>query len=140
MGTDRQSDEIELEEIDALLATADSGDPTAITQAVALYEAELASAHEAEKRNRYQDISRVYQKRFITVLDDATQTDGWDFLIDFLNAYHPETTDEFPHVTTILQNVTGRALIRTRLSDGVEAIPLDAVGYFSSILNQLDGE
>ena len=140
MGTDRRSDEIELEEIDTLLETADSGDPTALTQAVALYEAELASAHEAEKRNRYQDISRAYQKRFITVLDDATQTNGWEFLTELLDAYHPETTDEFPHVTTILQNVTGRSLIRTRLLDGVEAIPLDALRFFSSILNQLDGE
>ena len=55
MGTDRRSDEIELEEIDTLLETADSGDPTALTQAVALYGAEWASAHEAEKRNRYQE-------------------------------------------------------------------------------------
>jgi len=140
MGTNRRSDEIELEEVDKQLATADNGDPTALTQAVALYEAELTSAHEAEESNRYQNISRAYQKRFITVLDDATQTNGWEFLVDLLDAYHPETSDEFPHVTTILQNVTGRALIRTRLSDGVEAIPLEAVEFFSSILDQLDGE
>jgi len=140
MGTDRQSDEIELEEIDTLLATADNGDPTALTQAVAMYEAELAAAHEAEQSTRYKDISRSYQERLITGLDDATQTNGWEFLVDLLDGYHPETSDEFPHVTTILQNVTGRALIRTRLSDGVEAIPLEAVEFFSSILDQLDGE
>ena len=76
MGTDRQSDEIELEEIDTLLATGDNGDPTALTQAVAMYEAELASAHEAEQSTRYKDISRAHQERIITVLDDATQTNG----------------------------------------------------------------
>ena len=140
MGTDRRSEEIELGEIDKLLQTANNGDPTGLTQAVALYEAELTSAHEAEESNRYQNISRAYQERFITLLDDTTQTNGWEFLAEFLDAYHPGTTEEFPHVTTILQNVTGRSLIRTRLSDGVEAIPLDALEFFSSILHQLDRE
>ena len=140
MGTDRRSDEIELEEVDKQLAAADNRDQTALSQAVALYETELTSAHEAEESNRYQNISRAYQERFINVLDDATQTNGWEFLAEFLNAYHPGITEEFPHVTTILQNVTGRALIRTRLSDGVEAIPVDTLEFFSSILDQLDGE
>ena len=137
---DRRPDEVELEGLEQQLADVDNGDLTALTQAVAIYEARVASAHEADESDRYQGISRAYKEQLITVLDDATQSEGWEFLADFLDAYHPETADEFPHVTTILQNVTGRYLIRTRLSDGVEAIPVEALGYFSSILNRLDGE
>ena len=140
MTPDRRPDEVELEGLEQQLADADNGDLTALTQAVAIYEARLASAHEADESDRYQGISRAYRERLITVLDDATQSEGWEFLADFLDAYHPETADEFPHVTTILQNVTGRYLIRTRLSDGVEAIPVEALEYFSSILDGLDGE
>lgn len=136
---DRRPDEVELEGLEQQLADADNGDLTAVTRAVATYEAQLASAHEAEKTDRYRGISRAYKKQLVTVLDDATQSEGWEFLADFLDAYQPETADEFPHVTTILQNVTGRYLVRTRLSDGMEAIPVEALGYFSSILDQLDG-
>jgi len=42
------------------------------------------------------------QERFITVLDDATQTNGWEFLTELLDAYHPETTDAFLTVITII--------------------------------------
>jgi hypothetical protein len=140
MTVDRRPDGVELEGLEQQLADANDGDMTALTQAVAIYEARLASAHEADESDRYRGISRAYRERVITVLDDATQSQGWEFLADFLDAYHPETADEFPHVTTILQNVTGRYLIRTRLSDGVEAIPVEALGYFSSILDRLDGE
>lgn len=62
------------------------------------------------------------------------------FLAEFLDTYNPEAADEFPHVTTILQNVTGRSLIRTRLSDGVADIPVEALGFFSSILDQIEGD
>lgn len=140
MTTDRRPDEVELETLDQQLADADNGDVTAVTQAVATYEAQLSSAHAAEKSDRYRGISRAYREKLITTLDDATQAEGWEVLTDFLDAYHPETADEFPHVTTILQNVTGRYLIRTRLSDGVEAIPFEALEFFSSILDRLDGE
>ena len=140
MTPDRRPDEVELEGLEQQLADANDGDRTALTQAVATYETRLASAHEADQSDRYRGISRAYRERLITTLDATTQTEGWKFLADFLDAYYPETADEFPHVTTILQNVTGRYLIRTRLSDGVDAIPVEALGYFSSILDRLNAE
>jgi hypothetical protein len=140
MTIDRRPDEVELEGLEQKLADADNGDVTALTQAVAIYEARLTSAHEADESDRYRGISRAYREQLITALDDATQTEGWEFLADFLDAYDPETADEFPHVTTILQNVTGRYLIRTRLSDSVDVIPVQALEFFSSILDRLDGE
>jgi hypothetical protein len=140
MPTDRRPDTVEVDILDQQLASADDGDVTALTQAVATYETQLASAHEAGESERYQGISRAYREQLITGLDDATQTEGWGVLEEFLDAYHPETADEFPHVTTILQNVTSRYLIRTRLSDGVDAIPVPALTFFSSILDQLEGD
>ena len=140
MTTDRRPDKIELDGLDQQLASADDGDVTALTRAVATYETRLSTAHEDGESDRYRSISRAYRERLITVLDDAIQTEGWEILEEFLNAYHPETTDGFPHVTTILQNVTGRYLIRTRLSDGVDAIPAPALAFFSSILDQIEGD
>lgn len=136
--TERQSEEVTIEEVDELLASIQDGESSALHQVMAIYETRLRSAHEAGDSDRYRSISRAYQEQLITVLGDATQREGWELLAEFLDAYHPETADEFPYVTTILQNVTSRYLIRTRLSDGVEAIPVEALEFFRSILTRLD--
>jgi len=140
MTADRRPDEIEVDRLDQQLSTAENGDMNALTKAVATYEAQLATAHEKGESDRYRDISRAYREQLITVLDDATQTEGWELLEEFLDAYHPDTAAEFPHVTTILQNVTSRYLIRTRLSDGIDSVPVSALTFFSSILDQLEGD
>jgi len=134
------ADGIAIAELEELLSTARDGNPSALHQAIAIYESRLQSAHESGDSERYRSISRGYQEQVIAVLDDATQTEGWEFLAEFLDAYHPETADEFPHVTTVLQNVTSRYLIRTRLADGVAAIPVDSLEFFHSILGRLDGQ
>jgi hypothetical protein len=110
MTADRRPEEIEIDRLDQQLATAENGDMNALTKAVATYETQLATAHEKGEPDRYRGISRAYQEQLITVLDDATQTEGWELVEDFLDAYHPDTADKFPHVTTILQNVTSRYL------------------------------
>lgn len=140
MTTDRRPEKIELDRLDQQLASAAGGDMTALTRAVATYETQLATAHSEEDSDRYRGISRAYQEQLITVLDDTTRTKGWGFLEEFLDAYHPETDDGFPHVTTILQNVSSRYTIRTRLSDGVEAVPVPILEFFSSILDQVGGD
>jgi hypothetical protein len=132
-----RSDEEELGELDGLLATIHDGDATALHQAMATYETQLASAHDSGNTDRYRSISKAYRVELITALDDATQTEGFAFLAEFLDAYHPETADGFPHVTTVLQNVSSRYMIRTRLSDGIEAVPVPILGFFSSILGRV---
>ena len=109
---DRRPDEVELEGLEQQLADVDNGDLTALTQAVAIYEARLASAHEADESDRYRGISRAYRERLITTLGNATQSEDWEFLTDFLDAYHPETADEFPHVS-----------VRPRTARSLRALP-----------------
>jgi len=138
MRKDRRPDAVILEELDQQLATAADGNVTALTQAVATYETRLASAHETGNSDRYRGISRTYRDQLITVLDDVTQAEGWSFLAEFLDAYHPDTADDFPHVTTILQNVASRYLIRTRLGDGIDAVPVTVLDYFDSILSEVE--
>jgi len=135
-----RSDEEQIGELDDLLATIRDGDSSALHQAVATYETQLASAHESGNSDRYRSISRAYRVELITALDDATQTEGFPFLAEFLDAYHPETADDFPHVTPIFQNVSSRYIIRARLSDGVEAVPLPILAFFSSILDRVGGD
>ncbi len=131
---------IQIKELDQQLATADEGDTTALTQAVATYESALASADESGSSNRYRRISRTYQERLISALDEATRTEGWEFLGEFIDAYHPDTAEEFPYVTTVLQNVVGRYFIRTRVTEGVVDLPVAGLEFYSSILNKVGGD
>jgi hypothetical protein len=139
-GGEAGADAVTIGELDDLLATIQDGETSAMYQAVAVYETQLAAAHESDESDRYQAISRRYREPLITALDDATQTEGWGFLADFIDAYHPATADAFPHVTTILQNVAARVLIRTRALEGVEAIPPEAVEFFSAIREEVDDD
>lgn len=137
---DNRPDRVDIDELDDLLADIQDGDFDKLHQAVATYETTLASANESDSADSYRGILRAYREPLITALDDATQANGWSFLDEFIDAYHPATADDFPHVTTVLQNVTSRYLIRTRLSDGVNALPVGALEFFSAILDEVDGE
>ncbi len=133
-------DPVNSEQLDSLLADVENGDFDALHQAMATYETRQATAHEQDNTDRYQEVSRTYQEPLITTLDEATQANGWKFLAEFIDAYHPTTAEDFPHVTTIIQNVTGRYLIRTRVTEDVEAIPVEALEYFEAILDDVETE
>lgn len=135
---DRNPAPVDVEEIDLAISAVNRGNLNALHEAMAIYETQLSSAQKSDDTERYRGISRAYHEQLITVLDDTTLTHGWEFFEEFLDAYHPDTGDGFPHVTTILQNVTSRYLIRTRLSEGVDALPVTALNFFSSILDTID--
>ena len=104
---------------------------------MATYESELQSASESGASDRYSGIQNGYRRQLISELDEVTQAEGWTVLEELIGAYHPTTAEDFPHVTTILQNITGRNFIRTRLADGVAAIPVDALEYLETIRTQV---
>ena len=55
MTADRRPDEIEVDRLDQQLATAENGDMTALTKAVATYETQLATAHEKGENHRQRE-------------------------------------------------------------------------------------
>jgi len=59
------------------------------------------------------------------MLDRATQTEGWAFLHSVVHAHHPQADNDLPLAAPPAENAVGRFLIRTRLTDGLEEIPVD---------------
>lgn len=112
---DRRPPAVTITALDDLLDDVTSGEVNALYQAIATYEEALASAQEAGATDEYRGISRAYREPLINALDDATRAEGWPFLEGFIEAYHSATTEDFPHVTTILQNVTGPPLGNSRV-------------------------
>jgi hypothetical protein len=125
------------ERLASLVDDATDGDVGALEQALAEFETTQAAAREAGDTDRYRAVSRTHREPLVGGLDAAVRESGWSVLDEFVAAYRPETAAELPHVTPILQNVTGRYLVRTRLADGVDAIPAAALGYFDAIRDEV---
>ncbi|WIV68843.1 hypothetical protein [Natrialbaceae archaeon AArc-T1-2] len=124
----------------------------AVHEALAYYERHLAEEWESRRRgedDHYEGFRRVFGEQAGTALEEATQANGWPFLLDVLEAYWPTATfdletyadvpdgaypersdvEEYPYIGHVLTTVTGQQLVRTRLEDGVEAIPERALEF-----------
>ena len=117
-----------------LVEEAQDVDGSALHRAMARYETVQAAAHDAGDTERFRAVSRAYREPLVASLDEAVRELEWALLEEVIEPYHLETSDELPHVRTIIQNATGRYLIRTRIADGVYAIPVAALDYFEAVL------
>ncbi len=112
----------------------------AVHEALAVYEARLATAQEVGNTEEYRTITRTYAEPIVAAVDASIEDNGWTALADLIEAYHPDTGDRLPFLTPVLENVTGRYVIRTRLEDGVASIPKEALTYFEAVYEAVDDE
>ena len=121
-------------ELDTLLDRFSDGDRDALHDAVVEFESALSAALEEDTSgDTYRDVFWPYHERVSDALDEAARSAGWKFLEGVIDAHDPTVDDEIPLVTPTIANVVGRNLIRTRLTDGVSAIPVAALEYLDTI-------
>jgi hypothetical protein len=75
----------------------------------------------------------AYYEPFADGLDTAAETDGWDVLVEFAEAYDPDKQGEFPEVGHVIANALGRSLIRT----GVSSLLMPCTLYSRTIILKL---
>ena len=136
-GSEPNEDTSESQQLTEQIARLNDGDYGAVHQALATYESVLGSAHDEGDTDRYRELSRAHRESLIEGVDKAVQAEGWSLLEDVIEAYHPDTSDEFPHVTTTVQNVASRQMIRTRVAENADDIPVAVLEYFASILDDV---
>jgi len=120
-------------ELDTLLDRFSDGDRAALHDAVAEFESVLSAALEDTSGETYRDVFWSYHERVSDALDEAAQAAGWSFLEEVIDAHDPTVDDEIPLVTPTIANAVGRNLIRTRLTESVEAIPVAALEYLDAV-------
>ena len=121
-------------ELETLLDRFSDGDRDALHYAVVEFESALSAAlEEANSGDTYRDVFWAYHERVSDALDEAARSAGWSFLEDVIDAHDPTADDKIPLVTPTIANAVGRNLIRTRLTDGVSAIPVAALEYLDAI-------
>jgi predicted nucleic acid-binding Zn-ribbon protein len=122
------------DEIDDHLDRVDAGDTTAVHNAVAAFETALSEAVDVDDIGEtYRDVFWPYYERVAGALDDATQSVDWTLLGDVVAAYDLTVEDDVPLATPAVANAVGRHVIRTRVTDGVEAIPVAALTYLDDV-------
>jgi hypothetical protein len=120
------------ETLKTTLETAARGDVDAASRMVAHYERDLREYHDAEDYDAYRGILWAFYEPAAAALDEIAAREGWDFLVDLVDAYPRESTADEPLVSPVIENAVGRHVVRTRLRDGVAAIPVEALAYLGS--------
>lgn len=155
----RQAEQRSSTELTDALAQAQAGEPAATHQLLAYYERHLADEWNREDDDCYGGFHQRYYEPATAAIDAVVQAAGWPFLADLLEAYWPEVAidlqqyvavpeaggeaaywEDYPHVSHVLTNVTGRYVIRTRLTEGVAAIPSTALDYLCQFHPNPDDE
>jgi hypothetical protein len=93
-----------------------------------------------DRGSRFREVMSQYHERVIDLVDAAATNAGinWPFLQDCVEAYPPGIGDH--HCSSVLSNVVARCVIRTRIRDGVAAVPAWALDYLADITPDDDGD
>lgn len=124
-----------------LFKDARGGDLSALFRTLAEYDRLLGKVARGDApggEDLYHDLQFAYYEPLADGLDAAAKSDGWDVLVEFADAYDPHEDDEFPEVGHVIANGIGRSVIRTRRSNGIDAIPAEALSFLGAIPEYVD--
>lgn len=126
-----------------LLADEDDSDPdiATVSQAIAEHDRLLTQTTTGDAPGGEElqtDLLFAYYEPLAERLDTIVEAQGWDVLLEFVDAYDTRGSDTLPEVTPVIANVVGRWIIRTRQTTGVESIPAAALAYLGAIPGRED--
>lgn len=128
------------DELDNSLTEAKAGNVGSAVTMLAQFEWELKSTLKWDDGgDMYRDMYWGYYEPIAEALDVVARTEGWPFLLGVISTYDPQDSGKIPLIGELITNVIARSLIRTRLSDGIEVVPVDALEYLAAI-PQINGE
>jgi len=122
------------------LEDATSGEQSDVHSLLAAWDQSVETAIDRGGWSRLQEIREQYLEEVIDLVDTATTIDGidWAFLQECVDAYPPGVGNH--HCSSILVNIVARCVIRTRIREGVDAIPAWALEYLAAVTVEDDGE
>jgi len=109
---------------------------------LAAWDKSVEAALERGGNSRYREVTKDRRPKVIELVDIATTDDSgetdWAFLQECADAYPPGVDDH--HCSQILANVIARYVIRTRINQGPDAIPVWVIDYLMEITMDADTE
>ena len=122
------------------LEDATPGEQSDVYSLLAAWNQSIETALDRGGWSRLQEIRGQYLEEVIDLVDTAATADeiDWDFLEECADTYPPGVGDH--HCSSILANVVARCVIRTRIREGVDAIPTWALEYLAAVTVEDDSE
>ena len=122
------------------LEDATPGKPTDVYGLLAAWDQSIETTLDRGGGSRFREVMGQYLEEVIDLVDAAATVDGidWAFLQECIDAYPPGVGDH--HCSSVLANVVARCVIRTRIREGADAIPMWALEYLADITMDDDGE
>lgn len=116
------------------------GEQTDVYELLAAWDQSIATALDRGGGTRFREVMGQYLEKVIELVDAATTNDeiDWEFLQECVDAYPPGVGDH--HCSSVLANVAARCVIRTRIRERVDAIPIWTLGYLTDITVDDDGD
>lgn len=105
----------------------------AIEQALAEHERLIRQAQQENHRSHANDLLWDYFEPLATHLNVVVTAEGWSVLADLMEWYEPTGDPSDPAPTPVIGNAIGRYLIRTRLADGIDALPGEGLAYLFAL-------
>ncbi|MFB6298180.1 MAG: helix-hairpin-helix domain-containing protein [Salinirussus sp.] len=120
------------------LDAATRGSQADVYQLLAAWNASIEATLEIGP-GRTESVMRQYYEEVLSLTDAAATRDGidWEFLGECREAYPAGVGDHA--CTALLVNVISRCVIRTRIEEGVGAIPAWALGYLVTVARDDEG-
>jgi hypothetical protein len=118
------------------------GNQTDIYTLLAAWDKSIEAALERGGSSRYREVTSDRRPKVINLVDTATTDESgetdWTFLHECADAYPPGVDTH--HCSQVLANVVARYVIRTRIMQGPDAIPVWVVDYLMDITIDADTE
>lgn len=106
-----------------------------IVEAIETFERVLRKTLEWEDLDQVHDRYMAGEPLLLDAPDTVVQSSGRDILLELIDTYVPRTESTVPPgVGAIIGNVVGRDIIRTRVKEGVEAIPAAELEYLEMLV------
>ena len=121
-------------------AEATPGEASGVYSLLAAWNQSIETALDRGGMSRAQEIRGQSLEEVIDLVDAAATAYGidWALLQECVEAYPPGVGDH--HCSSVLASVVARCVIRTRIREGVDAIPTWALDYLADITVEDDGE
>lgn len=111
-------------------------DPIAVYRLIGTFNAALTTAlNQDDGGDRYRDVYWSYYEDVANSVDEAAKQEGWSLLVDLAEAYSPVADEEVSLGTPAIQNAVGRHIIRTRVREGVDAIPPAVLEFLENVVD-----
>jgi len=120
-------------DVDCFEAFLSNDDSELMFDALREFSTWLNRTHSYDGKDASQELFWDYYARVANQCDTVVQRNGWNVLSTVINEFEPRSHQQWPLITPIVANVTGRFIIRTHSSEGVNTIPNVALAYLGEL-------